>query len=128
MPMTAERIDCLGEDDDLVMVAFLKRFEQYEDCLQRLLRTVAQLVELGKVEGLSALDVARRAERFGIVDADLWSDAVRARNALAHQYPLRPEKRVEQINRAWDARGTLEIAWSGITRFVTQQGLIDDPS
>lgn len=126
LPMSADRIDMLTNEDDVIVVAFLKRFEQYEDCLNRTIKTISQITEYGKVEGLTALDIGRRAEKFGIVNERAWGDAVRARNALAHEYPLRPDKRAEQINRAWASRGTLETTWQGIERFVAHKGLIDD--
>jgi len=126
MPMTDDRIDRLDGDDDVTIVAFLKRYEQYEDCLHRILKTISQIMEYGKVERLVAIDIGRRAEKFGIVDEKPWGDAVRARNALAHQYPLRPDKRAEQVNRAWQARDTLEMAWQGIVRFVAEESLIDE--
>ena len=126
MPMTEDRIDALERVDDITMVAFLKRYEQYEDCLNRTLKTISQIMEYGKVERLAAIDVGRRAEKFGIVEERAWSEAVRARNALVHEYPLRPDKRVEQVNRAWAAQGTLEATWQGINRFVADEGLIDE--
>lgn len=126
MPMGEDRIDRLGQDDDVLIVAFLKRFEQYEACLNRTLKTISQIVKYGKVERLVALDVGRRAEKFGIVDERRWGDAVRARNALVHEYPLRPDKRAEQVNRAWDARDTLETTWQGICRFVEEEHLINE--
>lgn len=126
MPMTEDRIDSLDRMDDVTVVAFLKRYEQYEDCLNRTLKTISQIMEYGRIKRLLAVDVGRRAEKFGIVDEAAWGEAVRARNALVHEYPLRPDKRVEQVNRAWAARETLEAAWQGITRFVADERLIDE--
>ncbi len=116
------RIDTLVGLDDIAVMAFFKRYEKYADCLNRILKTISQIMELGKFERLTSVDVARRAEKFGIVDEQPWGDAVRARNALVHEYPLRPDKRAEQVNRAWDARDTLET-WRGILRFVEQERL-----
>ena len=124
--MAEDRIDALERMDDITVVAFLKRYEQYEDCLNRTLKTISQIMEYGKVERLVAVDVGRRAEKFGIVEETAWGEAVRARNALVHEYPLRPDKRVEQVNRAWAARETLEATWQGITKFVVDEGLIDE--
>ena len=126
LPMTADRINALEGRDGMFVLAFLKSFEQFEDALGRTLKTIAQLMALGKIERLTPRDVANKAEAFGIVDrADHWSEAVRTRNALAHEYPLRPDKRAEQLNRAWEARSILTATWAAIQAFVQKEGLIE---
>ena len=124
LPMTAERMAALALDDETTILAFLKRFEQLADTLHRTIKTVSQLMDLNKPERMHARDVANRAEKFGIVaDADRWSDVVRTRNAVAHEYPLRPDKQAEQVNAAWAQREALAEAWAGIQKFVAEEKL-----
>ncbi|WP_076068134.1 hypothetical protein [Sphingomonas montana] len=123
MPMSADAIAALPAEREDHVLSFLKRFEQYADTLNRTLKTIAQIMELGRVERLTARDIANRADKFGITDADLWSEAIRTRNALAHEYPLRPDKQAEQINAAWRAHDTLNTTLAQIEIFVRTEGL-----
>lgn len=125
MPMAADRIDELTLDDDSRVVVFLKRFEQYEDALGHALKAISKIMEYGKIERLTAVDVARRAYHLGILASqDIWADAVRARNTLAHDYPIDPVKRTNQVNVAWQARSTLQTTWTAIQRFVETEELL----
>ena len=125
MPVDAATLDTMPVGDENLILAYLKRYEQFEDTLGRAIKTVAQIMALGKIERLQPRDVANKAEAYGIVDdAERWSDAVRARNALVHEYPLRPDKRAAQINDAWKANAILIDAWEGLQRFIEQEGLL----
>lgn len=127
MPVGAERIDTLDNDDETLVLAYLKRFEQFEDALNRTLKAISKIMEYGKIERLTARDVTRRAHALGILESDkIWADAVRTRNALAHEYPLDPAKRADQLARAWASRGTLNGRWAAIQRFVAEEGLLND--
>lgn len=82
-------------------------------------------MEHSKVERLTSVDVTRRAYALGIIDDEkTWADAVRARNALAHEYPLNPVKRSEQLNGAWAQREVLQATWVAIQRFVEIEKLL----
>lgn len=125
IPMAAERIGSLDDDESIDVLAFLKTFEQLEDTLGRTLKTVAMLMQLGKAERLQPRDVALRAVALGILsDGRDWADAVRVRNELAHEYPLRPEKQSGQINAAWDKSATLFATEKAIRDFVEREGLL----
>ena len=125
LPINAERIDRLPVDEETTVLAFIKRFEQFEDALNRTLKVISKVMEHGKIERLTSVDVTRRAYALGILEDDrMWADAVRARNTLAHEYPLNPVKRANQLNIAWAARGTLNETWSAIKRFVANEGLL----
>ena len=127
MPLGPERIDDLPYEEENTILSYLKRFEQFEDALNRTLKLLSQAMELGKVERLTAIDVTRRAHSLGILDSDkVWADAVRTRNALAHEYPLDPAKRSKQIAAAWESRVTLDTTWAAIQRFVAEEKLLDD--
>lgn len=125
MPMTGARIDDLTMDDDTRVLVFLKRFEQFEDALHRALKAISKIMEHGRIERLTSIDVTRRAYHLGILDSqEIWANAVRARNTLAHEYPIDPVKRTNQINTAWEARETLRTTWTAIRRFVDMEGLL----
>lgn len=125
MPTNPATLDDMPVADENLILAYLKRFEQFEDALGRAIKTVAQIMALGKVERLQPRDVANKAEAYGIVEsAEIWSEVVHARNALVHEYPLRPDKRALQINNAWQSNDILRSAWDGLSRFVEQERLL----
>ena len=127
MPLGPDRIDTLPFDDESAILAFLKRYEQFEDALNRTLKLLSKLMEHGRIERLTSVDVTRRAHALGILDSDkVWADAVRTRNTLAHEYPLDPAKRANQVAAAWASRVTLHTTWAAIQRFVADEGLLDD--
>ncbi len=127
MPIGPERIDTLDTDDETLVLAYLKRFEQFEDALHRTLKAISKIMEYGKIERLTARDVTHRAHALGILPDDkIWADAVRTRNALAHEYPLDPVKRADQLAQGWASRETLNTTWAAIQRFVAEEGLLND--
>ena len=126
MPMSADRLRTLDEDVDIDVLAFLKTYEQFEDTLGRTLKTIALLMQFGKTERLQPRDVAFRAMALGIfTDGKAWADAVRVRNELAHEYPLRPDKQAAQVNAAWDKCATLTDTARAIEAFVQREGLLN---
>ena len=127
MPIGPETIDSLPTADENNVLAFLKRFDQFEDALNRTLKAISTMMEHGKIERLTSVDVTRRAFQLGILASEkVWADAVRTRNALAHEYPLHPEKRADQVGKAWNSRETLNVTWAAIERFVREEGLLGD--
>lgn len=127
MPVDPATLDDMPVAEENLILAYLKRFEQFEDALGRSIKTVGLIMSLGKVERLQPRDLAYKAEAYGIVaDAETWAAAVRARNALVHEYPLRPDKRALQINNAWQSNDVLRSAWDGLNRFVERERLLHD--
>ncbi len=125
MPMSAERLKGLGEEQDIFVLAFLKTFEQLEETLARTLKTLVMLMQLGEIGRLTPRDVAYRAVSLGILaDGKTWADAVRVRNALAHEYPLDPAKQSSQVNAAWDNSETLFDTARAIEVFVERERLL----
>lgn len=125
LPIGADAIDGLPVREETYVLAYLKRFEQFEDALHRTLKAISKIMEHGRIERLTSVDVTRRAHALGILPSEkVWADAVRTRNALAHEYPLNPAKRAEQVNMAWQARETLNLTWAAIGRFVEAEGLL----
>ena len=116
----------LNDDEHVDILAFLKTYEQLEDTLGRTLKTIAILMQLGRNERLTQRDVAYRAVALGILeDAKAWADAVRVRNELAHEYPLRPDKQADQVVKAWASSDTLFVTADAIRKFVDQEGLLN---
>lgn len=127
MPIGPDKIDSLAIPDESTVLAFIKRFEQFEDALTRTLKALSKIMEHGKIERLTSRDVTRRAHALGILESEkMWADAVRTRNTLAHEYPLNPVKRAEQLAAAWASRETLNATWAAIQRFVAEERLLDD--
>ena len=127
MPIGPDRIDSLPIPNESTILAYIKRYEQFEDALNRTLKAISKVMEHGKIERLTSRDVTRRAHALGILDSEkVWADAVRTRNTLAHEYPLNPVKRAGQLAAAWASRETLFTTWAAIQRFVAEEGLLDD--
>ena len=125
IPISATRLAELEAGDDISILAFLKTFEQFEDTLGRTLKTIAMIMQLGKPERLTPRDIAFRAVALGIFDdPKAWADAVRVRNELAHEYPLRPDKQANQVNAAWDMCDTLFDTARAIAAFVERERLL----
>lgn len=125
IPIGPDRMRSLTDDEHVDVLAFLKTYEQLEDTLGRTLKTISMLMQFGKAERLMPRDVAYRAVSLGILeDGKEWADAVRVRNELAHEYPLRPDKQSEQVNKAWDKCQTLFRTANAIRIFVEQERLL----
>ena len=125
MPISADGLRTLTVDAHVDVLAFLKAFEQFEDTLGRTLKTIAMLMQFGKTERMQPRDVAYRAVALGILDdGKAWSDAVRVRNELAHEYPLNPGKQAEQIAKAWEKSATLFDTARAICDFVERERLL----
>lgn len=125
IPISADRMLSLSDDEHVDVLAFLKTFEQLEDTLGRTLKTIAMLMQFGKEERLSPRDVAFRAISLGILEnGKAWADAVRVRNELAHEYPLNPGKQAEQVEKAWTNSATLFETAGAIRSFVERERLL----
>ena len=125
IPIDADRMRSLSDDEHVDVLAFLKTYEQLEDTLGRTLKTIAMLMQFGKDERMQPRDVAYRAVSLGILaNGRDWADAVRVRNELAHEYPLRPDKQAEQVNKAWKKSATLFRTADAIRNFVEQERLL----
>ena len=124
LPVGEDEVDRFESTQRIFILAFLKSFEQFEETLQRTLKTIIQVMEQGKVERLSGVDIANRSAALGAIsDERRWSDAVRTRNKLAHEYPTRRDKRAAQVNDAWAHRDTLRDVWNQIQLFVEKESL-----
>lgn len=125
LPLDAERIRILDAEQEVHVLAFLKTYEQLEDTLGRTLKTIAMVMQFGRHERMTPRDVALRSVALGVIDdGKRWADAVRVRNELAHQYPLRPDKQSAQVNAAWRNTATLFETQRAIAEFVERERLL----
>jgi hypothetical protein len=102
LPITAETVGKLTEQEIDVFDLFLARFGKLQDFLvSKLFRSVA-LASLEDIHSdVSILDMLRRMEKFGIIDsADSWLQLRLLRNAFAHEYLTDNAAIAENINKA----------------------------
>lgn len=66
----ASDIDKQPIQQETFVLAYLKRFEQFEDMLNRTLKAISKIMEHGKIERLTSVDVARRAYALGILASE----------------------------------------------------------
>lgn len=102
--------------------ALLKAVEQQEDVLARLFRTFLSAEAFDTVP-MTARDVANIMEKLGgIDDAYVWSDLVKLRNRLAHEYPVSPTAQLERVREAAEAVPVLRSILVSTTRLLSDRG------
>lgn len=104
--------------------ALLKAVEQQQDVLARLFRTIliAEAVDVGP---MTARDVANAMEKLGgLDDAYVWSDLVKLRNRLAHEYPVSPTAQLDRVRDAADAVPVLRSILTDVTRLLVARGYL----
>ncbi|HEX8445973.1 MAG TPA: hypothetical protein VF649_05095 [Sphingomonas sp.] len=121
------------QDDDLARlpvvqriasIALLKRFEQLQDMLGRLVRTL--LSWTGEdVRELTRRDVANWMERLRLVEtSDDWLDLTGLRNRLVHEYPINEIEQVDRVNECWVAMPRLVTIFDAVQAYLAKQGFI----
>ncbi len=115
---TRERID-----------AFVLRFLRLQDAIGRQLFRALLALEQEEPAQLTQLDVLDRAERMGLVPSVERSTSLRRlRNLLTHEYPERPELRLEALREALaGAPLLLETLARVRERAIHRHGLDDLP-
>lgn len=104
--------------------ALLKAVEQQQDVLARLFRSFL-IAEAIDVVALTARDVANMMEKFGgLGDAHIWSDMVKLRNRLAHEYPVSPTAQLDRVREAADAVPVLRSILAVVTRLLAERGYL----
>lgn len=120
-PQTITDLNGLDKIQRTAARAMLKAVEQLQDIIARALRTVL-VVEQEDLTGLTARAIADRAESVGLIEnADAWSEIVKLRNRLVHDYPLDQADQLDRIIRAWDAAFRLLAMTASITSFIEQR-------
>ena len=106
--------------------ALLKTVEQLQDQLARLFRLLPKLRAVDTV-GWYAQDYANFAEKQGVLQDGLgWSEIVKLRNRLVHDYPLTTEARFEALAQAWAVVPTLTAAARAARNFANTEGPFHD--
>ncbi|MES2339400.1 MAG: hypothetical protein V4537_15005 [Pseudomonadota bacterium] len=106
--------------------ALLKTVEQLEDQLARLFRLIPKLL-LVDTSRWYAQDHANYAEKLGIIeDAFAWTQIIKLRNRLVHDYPLDPAAQFALLTEAFHAVVPLRSAVEAARAYVAREGLTDD--
>jgi hypothetical protein len=116
-----ETVDAFGTMNVAARVgstALIKSFEQLEDTLASLFRTI--LKTLGQsLKGLYALDIGEHMTMLSIIDdATGWLKIVKLRNSLVHEYPTDSLKRFEQLSSVYAAIPILRDALERADAFI----------
>ncbi len=99
-PLSLEALTSLAPQKIDAIDLMLKRFENVFEAGRRLFRAALLLWEEPQ-DGLSYIDVLNRLEKIGILEsAQQWREVGRTRNAVVHEYAMRPDDQVKAINAA----------------------------
>ncbi|WP_375398491.1 hypothetical protein [uncultured Sphingomonas sp.] len=124
LPVVEEQFDLLPVVERIATIALLKRYEQLQDMLGRLLRAYLSW-ELEDVRAMTRRDLANQFEKLGVFDnADAWIDASELRNRLVHEYPIDEAEQVERVNDAWAASAQLVAAYAILRARIADRGLL----
>lgn len=120
-------VDAFGKLDKVqrtAAAALLKRVEQLQDILARMFRT-ALISDGVDISGMTARDVANRMEKLGaLTDARTWSDLVRLRNRLVHEYPVAIGEQFDRVASAIAAAPELRRTHADLVAFLRRQELL----
>jgi hypothetical protein len=98
-PFKAEEVEKLPEEDQLLVFALFKKFEQLIVLLNDNIFKNIPYFDLENMSKMARYDAIIYAEKVGVVkSAKRFIDAVALRNQLAHEYPLNPVKQANLIN------------------------------
>jgi uncharacterized protein with HEPN domain len=124
VPQTADAFLALGLVERTAATALLKRVEQQQDIVARLYRT-ALIADGVDVSGMTARDIANRMEKLGaLADVRVWSDLVRLRNRLAHEYPVAITEQFDRVVSAAAAISALDTIRGDLIAFLQRQSLL----
>lgn len=127
MPLNADTLIALSDDDTARLHGFLRLFEQLHQITERrLFRAI--LVLSGEDADLSTRNMVDRLEKFGAVsDSKVWRQIGVVRNRLAHDYPSDFAAFAAAVNEAFGAHTSLLAATREATDFIERERLLDDP-
>ncbi|MFO7448023.1 MAG: hypothetical protein R6W90_16795 [Ignavibacteriaceae bacterium] len=109
MPLSAEKIQKLSEDEIEHVDQYLYRFAKLQDVIGE--KIFASLLSfLGEETGKkSFIDIFNRLEQLDIVhNYDKWIKLRLLRNELAHEYEDDPEMNAEKLNSIYNLKNDLE--------------------
>ena len=126
LPVTAQRLAALDEDDAVRIQGFLRLFEQLHQLVERKLFRGLLLLSGEDVEALSVRNMVDRLEKLGATgNAEVWRMIGKVRNNLAHDYPTNIELHTERVNEAFAALPALGDAARTAIAYIQRQQLLD---
>lgn len=124
VPQDAAAFAALDKVQRTAAAALLKRVEQQQDILARMFRT-ALIADGVDIAQMTARDIANRMEKVGaLADARAWSDLVRLRNRLVHEYPVAPAEQFDRVASAAAAAPVLVRIRRDLVDFLVRQDLL----
>ncbi len=104
--------------------SLIKTFELLQNLVAKAVRVILLLEQI-ELTGWSPRAMADRAETLGLIESgDAWSDLVKLRNKLAHEYPVRRLEQFATLTEAWSASDRLLTVADGIAIYAkTHLGL-----
>ena len=118
VPETLAEFDSMESYRRSASKAVLKSFEQIEDQLARAFRLLPKLM-LADTTRWYARDYGDFMEKLGVIDsAAKWSEIVRLRNELVHDYPLDPQIQFDRFKQAVASLPALQEAHRRLVSFV----------
>lgn len=122
LPTQISVLDALPLIERIASIALLKRVEQLQDMIARLVRLVA-VWELLDTAMMTRRDMANWMEKTRFVeDADQWVDLTLLRNRLVHEYPIDEAEQVRRVNQCWDAVTQLQSIVTAIVTYLSTKG------
>ncbi len=122
LPTDHASIDMLETMTRIASVALLKRVEQLQDMLARLVRAVASW-ELIDVAEMTRRDLANWMEQRRFVDdAAQWITLTELRNRLVHEYPIDDAEQIRRVNQSWEAASALQAIFRRIPAYLANKG------
>ncbi len=98
--------------------SLIKSAEQMQNLIARSLRAILLLEQIDP-QGWSPRAIADRAESLGLLaSSDEWSDFVRLRNRLTHDYPTEHPKRFATLTEVWLATDRLIDLARGVLAYA----------
>jgi uncharacterized protein with HEPN domain len=102
LPITAETIRNLSDQEILIIELLISRFSKLQDFMGSKLINLA-LENMGEFSNeLTMIDKINKLEKFHLIkDAILWKEMRELRNHLSHEYPNNPELLAKYLNQAY---------------------------
>lgn len=125
LPLSAATMASLSRDRLIEIDAFLKRFENAQDIMQRRLFRALLMAEGEAVRGQPSAEIAERlVTRGALGDAAPWKALAELRNRLSHDYPLDPAVQAERVNQVDGAIPILVATLDEVRAYVGRAGLL----
>lgn len=123
LPQDVAGFEAMTPLEKVASTALLKGFEQLQDGLARVFRTVLRALGVN-LKGLYPLDIANRMAELDVLDdPPRWLEIVKLRNELVHEYPADAETRLHRLRTAHAALPFLSAAADRIGAVVQTKGL-----